>query len=277
MPDSPSLRALQRRFHELVTAAEGVPLLVDEGRVTVSELDAMVRGDTRLAAAQRLDIYANMYFFRIRDVLRDDHPKLVALIGDDAFHNLATDFLAAHPPEHFSLRNAGRKLPRFLDGHALIEPFPFIADLARLERQRLEVFDAADAELLTMESLRARAPATFAALSLELVPAQARVSARFAVDEAWQALDEGQPLPSLPPCPTELVVWRAEPMIYHRRLNSDEEALWPLLVAGVSFGVLCERLSERHPHEDVAPIAFQLLASWVEEGLLTSDGEGEAE
>jgi hypothetical protein len=277
MPDSPSLRALQQRFHALVTAPESVPTLLDKGRVTVAELGELVRGDARLPAAERLDIYANMYFFRIRDVLRDDYPQLVALIGDDAFHNLATDFLAVHPPTHFSLRNAGLPLPQFLDGHALGERFPFIADLARLERQRLEVFDAADAPLMTMESVRARPPDSFAALPLQLMPAQARVSARFAVDEAWQVLDEGQPLASLPPCPTELLVWRVDPMVYHRRLNADEAALWPLLAGGVSFGVLCERLTERHPDAEVAPIAFQLLASWVEEGLLLSDDEGEAE
>lgn len=268
-----SLRDVQRRFHELVTAPESVHKTLASRGSSVEELGRIIRGDGVLSAADRLDIYANMYFFRIRDVLRDDYPKVLALVGDDEFHNLATDYLAAHAPDHFSLRNAGKRLPDFIAGHRLSEQCSHLADLARLERERLEVFDAADAETLTMDELRARPPETFASLALELIPAHGTFETQFPVDEIWQALEDEQPPPAIAPQKTRFVVWRAEPMIYHRPLGDDEQALWPLLAGGVSFGVVCERLSERHPHEDVAPIAFQLLAAWVEEGLLRREEE----
>jgi hypothetical protein len=267
------LRELQRRFFELVTAPEDVPATLAKRQLPVESLHEILRGDEKLSPAARLDIYANMYFFRIRDVLRDDYEKVVKLVGDEAFHNLVTDYLVAHPPRHFSLRNAGRALPEFLRAHPLAEHRPYLADLARLERERIEVFDAADCATLDMESLRTRAPETFASLELQLIPACTTIAAEFAVDEAWQALDEDREPPALSRAPSTFAVWRNEPMTYHRALGPDEAALWPLLAGGVSFGIVCDRLTERHADEDVAPLAFQLLATWVNEGLLRAEEE----
>ena len=73
--------------------------------------------DAKLSAVDRLDVYANMYFFRMLDVLRDDYAKVVAVVGDDAFHNLVTDYLVACRPAHPSLREVGARLPGFLARH----------------------------------------------------------------------------------------------------------------------------------------------------------------
>ena len=73
-------------------------------------LAGVVSGDERLDPVQRLDIYANMYFWRLLDILRGDYSALVAVLGDDAFHNLVTDYLLACPSTHPSVRNVGARL-----------------------------------------------------------------------------------------------------------------------------------------------------------------------
>ena len=144
-------------------------------------------GDERLSAVERLDIYANMYFFRIRDVLRDELAKTAALLGDDAFHDLVTDYLVACPPSHPSLREAGARLPGFLATHALGAERPWLAELARLERTRLELHDGPDAAPLSEEAVR-RVPAeALGALSLRLVPCHALLDDRFGVAAMWRA------------------------------------------------------------------------------------------
>jgi hypothetical protein len=285
-----SLRELQAHFFALITAPEGVgPGLRGLG-MSAAELERFVASDERKTAVERLDIYANMYFFRIRDALAELMPKLPAAMGELAFHNLVTDYLLEHPSTHPSLRNIGRQLPDFLDRErrrsfgGTAERPGWLADLARLEWARLDVFDAADAATLTMERLRTLPPDDFAGLPLALVPACRRVPVRFAVDELWQALGDESELPAPARSPRTLLVWRAGGDVLHRALDPTEAEALVLVqapqrlqaaldkVEGVSFGHVCDWLVERSPNENdenrAAQAAFQLLAQWATDGIL---------
>jgi len=75
------LKQLQSILYRLITAASGVAeglaaekRLVAEGGMPAGGLDALVLGDDRLSAEDRVDIYANMYFYRLLDVLKEDFP-----------------------------------------------------------------------------------------------------------------------------------------------------------------------------------------------------------
>ena len=48
-----------------------------------------------------------MYFYRILDVLKEDFPATLAVLGADNFHNLVTGYLIEYPPQHFSISYAG--------------------------------------------------------------------------------------------------------------------------------------------------------------------------
>ncbi len=171
MSDGPALAELQRRFFELVTGPQGIAQELARRGIPEPELAAIIAGDARASAVERLDVYANMYFFRILEVLRADYPKLAAVVGAETFHDLATDYLQAHPSRHPSLRFVGAALPDFLARHALGATRAWLAELAALEWARVDVFDRADAEVLAHAALSALAPEAFAALALAPVPA----------------------------------------------------------------------------------------------------------
>ena len=117
---TPSLTQTQRLLWQLLTAPEGAGAGL--AQLTPAERavgEAFVRGDDRLSATERIDVYADMYFYRIRDSLKEDFVTLHAVIGEARFHNLITDYLLAYPPSHFSLRYAGQHVPAFLQTHAL--------------------------------------------------------------------------------------------------------------------------------------------------------------
>ena len=181
-------------FWDLITAPEGVlpglEALVRDGRATPAALDEMIAGDERLPASERLDIYANMYFFRLLDCLREDFPRLAAALGEDRFHNLATDYLLAHPSEHPSLRYLGRRLPEFLAGHALAMDSACLADLARLEWTRADLFDAADARTLTRDDLARPAQESAGDLPLRAVPAFRLLRLDHDAPRLWRELRE---------------------------------------------------------------------------------------
>ncbi len=96
-----------------------------------------------LSAEERVDIYANMYFYRLLEVLQEDFPATLAMIGAERFHNLITGYLIEYPPAHFSISYAGKSSRGFHSATIrLREEFPFLADLAQMERALIEVFHA---------------------------------------------------------------------------------------------------------------------------------------
>ena len=226
------------------------------------ELEQIVRSDERRSAVERLDIYANMYFYRILDVLRDLFPKLVAAVGDTPFHNLVTDYLLKYPSSHPSLRNVGARLAQYLDEHGDRDRL-WLADLARLEWARHDVFDLGDAEPLTMERLRARDPSAFATLALPLIPASAVLRVKYAVEECWDD-------PSQPPSAGRktLLVWRQHGDVFHRATEEREAAAVAMLQRGTTFGLICEWLGGELPESEAPQAAFALLAQWATDELI---------
>jgi hypothetical protein len=269
--NGPALAELQRRFFELVTGPEGVSKEMEARGVPEGELAAIIAGDARASAALRLDVYANMYFFRILDVLRSDYPKLLAVVGDDAFHNLATDYLQSHPSRHPSLRFVGAALPGFVARHALAAARPWLGALAALEWARVDVFDRADALVLTHEALAAIEPEAFAEIALAPVPAAALVPAAWAVEETWRAIEAGQAprAPAGASAAHAVFVWRRGVTVQHRAVEAPERGGLELLLARTTFGALCTALGEELDSEEAAAqLAVQLLGRWLADELL---------
>jgi len=262
------LAETQARFAALVTARNDVAAIVARDADARAAVDAMVAGDSRLSAAERLDVYADMYFIRIHDVLREEAPRTAAALGAESFHALVTDYLIACPPGHPSLREVGARLPDYLAGHPLAARRPWLAELARLERARLEVFDGPDDAPVSIASLREVPPEGFGALRFHLIRAQRMLDNRFAIAAAWRAEDAD----ASPPVETAetLIVWRRDVDVFHRAVDADE-AVWLRRLAtgdGVLFAGLCATLAETRSDEAAAARAFELLARWTSEGLL---------
>ena len=278
MPETPpSLRELERVLFALIRGPDGVPAALKANRFSRRRLGALIDFDDRLGPAGRAAIYADMYFLRLQEVLRETFPKLRAVLGDDDFGALCIDYLDACPSRHPSLRFLGNRLAAFLaapaDAHPRTPELPaWAADLAALEWARHDVFDAADAPLWTIAELQALAPAEFATLPLRLAPGQRRVAVNHAVEEVWRALQKHQPAGGAPPRAGSLLVWRQETIVYHRRLDVPEAALLDQLAAGTSFGAICEQIAGQA--SDPAAVAFKLLARWISDGLLVRSPVG---
>jgi hypothetical protein len=263
------LAELQRRFWKLVSAPETVDKALPElarADPDIAPVSSWIRASGEEAAQARLNIYANMYFFRLLGVLRDDYPCLVKLIGDDRFHNLVTTYLQVCPSDNPSIRHVGGRLPGFLAGHDIGEPAA--ADLARLEWERGLAFDAADGPELEAAALAATPAERWGELRFALVPSYRGFEVASQVHLLWQALDRDQEVPALSPRPTEILVWRRGFTVYHRTAAQGERRLLEMVAAGAPFAVLCEELHQAHGDAAVTA-AFQLLKSWIDQGILS--------
>ena len=265
------LAEVESLFYELVTARDSVAATVAaRGAEMRRAVEEMVAGDARLPAIARLEIYADMYFVRIHDVLGEEFAKTAAALGAAAFHGLVLDYLDARRPEHPSMREAGARLPAFLATHPTTARRPWLADLARLERARLEMVDGADAETLTLEALRTVLPERFAALLLLLVPSHALFATRFDVVPIWRSDEPGAAVPEA--SPSALLVWRRELDVLHRAVDGEEADWLRRLEAGeVTFGELCDGLGRGRTDEAAATRAFELVGRWASDALLRAD------
>jgi len=272
---SPTLAEVQRLLRRLITAPSGVrPALEGEGDPDGTALATVIHGDARLSAVERLDVYANAYFFRILEVLQKDYPALEASVGYDRFHNLITTYLAAHPPTCFSLRYAGERLAAFIAHHAdaaaVRDEFPWAADLAALDWAIVDAFDAEDVPPLGRENLARIPPDRWGDLRFTLDPSVRLLRARWPVNRIREASDAERPLPSIAAAETALCVWRRDERVFHRSLDPLEAHCLERLSGGATFGTLCERVALAIGESETPARALALLTGWIEGGLLSS-------
>lgn len=285
---SSDLHATLSLFAELVMAERSVSETLQARGQAPAALAAVIAEDERLSAAERLDIYAHMYFYRIHDVLAEYLPRTARALGEDAFWNLLTGYLQRFPSRHPSLRYVGQDLATFArEDEPWSSTWPWLGDLVALEWARVDVFDRGDADVLTLLDVQACDPAALPTLSLRLIPAATVVHTSFAVEETWRTLGD-KATDALPRTvePGEasgaveavvaapeaqarsLLVWRKDLAIHHRPLDEEERPLALYLQRGFSFGELCDRLAASRTAEAAAAAAVTLTVRWIGEGLL---------
>ena len=264
------LQATQTLFWQLITAPPGAEAGAAElrarGALESDGLDFFVRGDERLGAAARLDVYANMYFYRLRDCLAEDFPKLSAHVGSDHFHNLVTDYLLRYPSRHPSLRELGRELPRFLASHSIGDLFPAALDLAALEWARVEVFDEVDVEALDVGDLLDCDEAVLRGIpALRVLPVDPR-ALHIWRDGSSSAAEGAEPV--------WVLVFRRDLEVHHRSIDADEaDCLRQLAGPGVGLAELGERIAAGRSEAEAAERLAELLGHWAANRILTLAGD----
>jgi hypothetical protein len=257
---APSLPELQRLFWQSLAREPGTL----DGRALEPRLVEVIAPSATLGSAERLQIYAGMYFHRLRDALREDFPRLAARLGPAGFDALVAAYVRHHPSGHPSLRDLGRELPDFIARHPRAEMPVFLADLARLEWARVEVFDAPDRQPLTAADLAAVPPEEWPGLRFTAIAALQVVRSEWPVHDIWES-----PTGEHARRPTTVRVWREGWTVYHARVEAEEAQALGHLVAGEPFARLCEAFAHLPPAE-AAGGAAGLLARWLADGLVAS-------
>ena len=261
------LRELQLRMAAAVTGAPaGASARVD---ALDPALLALVSHREGLGPGQRLDIYADMYRTRLVDVLREDFPRVAALLGEAEFRALADRYLARHPSTHPSVRYVGGRFADFVAGEAALPQF--LADLARLEWARVEVFDAPDAEPLRLSDLESLPASGWPTLRLRPIPACLVIDCVWPVHEIWAAAADlsWRHASADRPEATTIRVWREGWSVSHAAMGDLERQVFPLLEVAEPFAQLCAAGDGGLEPGAAAREVGRLLMRWLEDGLLT--------
>jgi len=136
------------------------------------------------AAAARFRVYRNNFHHGLGRQLAEAYPVVRRLVGADFFQAAASGYVCAEPPRSRSLALYGAGFPAFLERFAPAAALPYLADVARLERARLEALHAADASPLPPRGLKALAGDD---ARPQRHPASRLVTSRHPVFDIWTA------------------------------------------------------------------------------------------
>lgn len=251
-----TLAETQAAFHALATRAADPPSAAEDFLV----------GSPELGAAERVGIYADMYLWRLADALREDYPKLAALLGGERFLALAEAYARQHPSDRPDLGQFGRRLPAFLRRFPAPERGD-LADLAALEWARSEVFFEAPATHAGRDALAGLGPEAFLDARLELVPAFRLLVLDHDAAAVWRLLERGEPAGPPLPGPVAVAVWRAGFDVFHARVDLDEALALEAAGRGEPMARVCAAFGRA---TDPAGAAFAALASWLDEGWVAA-------
>ncbi len=238
-------------------------------------LAAVIRGDDRMASADRVAIYAGMYVARLHEVMKEDYPATAAVLGQ-SFAEIVREYLVAYPPKKPSVFFAGQSFPAFLRSHPICRRMPYLADLAALERAMVEVFVAPDVAPLDEAALRAISAADWPRLRMRTVSALRLFEVQWRVAALLRDVQSGR-RPKKPRRGKKfLLVWRIGGRVYFRETDAAEAAALKLLGRGATFDRVCEKLAGARRDAGSVKFIMATLRRWLREGVIARLGPSPA-
>lgn len=245
------------------------------GEGALEETAALVQGGP-LEPADRVGIYAEMYWLRMRDALRSDYPLVLRILGEEAFDVLVARHVRRRPSIHYSLGRLGVGVADTLR-EAPMEQKPWLEDLAALEWARAESFVAVDAPVLSAAELSGMTEDSFTRAKLVASPSLRLVRLSYDLRSVWRALEADGPseVPGAPgvleglEVPEEVVpvvVWRKGFEVFHVAVGAEEARALSGVLGGQDIPSVCEAFADGP--EPVAA-AFQAIGSWIAEGMMS--------
>lgn len=235
-------------------------------------IEAHVVGTERVPIATRLGIYGDGYCARLVEALQANFPVLTELLGEADFEKLGTAYVRSHDSPFYTIRYYGNALADFLASDSEYEGAPVLAELARWEWAMSEVFDAADADSISVSDLATVAPDEWADLRFELHPAVRSLTLAWNAPQIWKAVSDGADVPEVAFSPESVqwLLWRQDLRTYFRSLQPGEAQALEAAREGQSFGELCAVLCDEFGEAQAPATAAGFLRDWVESGLLTA-------
>jgi hypothetical protein len=219
----------------------------------------------------RLAIYQQAYVLRLSEALAINHPVLAAILGEQAFAQLAQEYIARHPSEFKSIRWFGHEFATFILKHHDYKNQPAYAELAHFEWLQTCVFDAADDHIVTLQEIAQIPPDEWGHLVFTIHSSVHRMNLNWNVVAVWQAVIANESPPAFVENARTVpwILWRQNNLNRFSSLPDEEVLYLDALIAGASFAEILHLASEQMPVELAAPHVASLLKGWLDVGLIS--------
>lgn len=221
------------------------------------------------AGEVRVSVYANGYPARVRESLAETYEAVHHVLGDERFLELVQSYALRYPSNDYNINYVGRHLPEFLEGSPLTKDFPFLVDLARLERLIWNAFHAFDGPPLAPGELAGIPMEDWETARIVFQPSVSLMTSRWPVLDIWRlrhSAPEEAAKSNREERPQRILVGRKEDQVRCELLDPDPYRLLEGLLRGESLGALCERLAEETAGETLPVTAW--FSRWVQDGLI---------
>ncbi|KIG17080.1 hypothetical protein DB30_03677 [Enhygromyxa salina] len=282
--DTKALAAAQALLWKVICFPTGAADMLESSPASVREAVAQTFAETpNFSRVERLEVYANDYYWRLAGVLEQHFPTVAWMLGHVQFHNLVTDYVLVSPSREPDLRRYSRDFPSFISQHEAGVKSPELIEVAWIELDRAQVLCVADEQVLT--------PADLATIPLDAWPQLRFVAGKTVRLRAttrpfspmFTMCREGQSLELArrhhPSSLGHTLIWRRDLTVCHRDLEASEAAALQALLEGKCFLEICAAASgaELGADEDAeagdAASPEQVarwLQHWVEVGLIAA-------
>jgi hypothetical protein len=231
------------------------------------EIGRVILPSKTLTSVERVGVYQGMYLLRMVEALENDYPALAHFLGQDAFADLVTDYVAAHPSRSYTLNRLGEALPEFIRTARGIRKKAFAADLARLERAVTEVFDAERSPSWPAREIEKLPQDAWPDAVLLPIAAFRVLAFSYPVNAYFQSVkDENHDHPDVGRKPSWVVVWRKDYEVWRLNLNKDAYEFLRALAGGRPFGKAVAATARRL-QGDAGEQLFRWLRDWIAEGM----------
>ena len=275
MPDKSSeLDRMERWMQAVFTHPDGAEAGLRGAQAkacypTASEtLDELVLPSKNLTSTERVSIYANMYYWRLIDILADDFPTVAHLLGPEQFKVVVKEFLEKHPSTSYTLNLLGCGFPEFIKAEAGELPHrDFIAAVARVERAIEDVFDEKYAEPVTLDELGSLLQEELVDIQLQIIPALRLLELDYPVNEYITAVREDRHMDIPLPAKSYVAVYRSNYRPLRVDLDSQRYALLLALQQGKSLLEALESSMSASDSDGLAASLEDWFRDWSADGL----------
>lgn len=170
-----------------IRRSPGTGSLPGQADLAAALLDPERAAPAGLTPTARLAVYRNNVVVSLVDALAAAYPATLALVGDRFFRAAAGVYVRAEPPRSPVIIAYGDGFPDFLAGFAPAARYPFLADVARLERLWGEAYHAAEATPQPIAALGAIAEVDLPPTRIALHPSTRLLRSRWPVASLWAA------------------------------------------------------------------------------------------
>ncbi len=263
---SPDLLRVQRSIREALTDPRGVREAVKARPGTLLWITDAPPSD----ATTRLSVYGDGYFLRLLEALTSDFPAVKRSLGEGDFQVLAADYLERTWSRSPSLADLGEDFPRFVSRHPLAGRYPFLPDLAKLERGVMTRLYAERLPPLDPEVVAAVPPGDWPRVRLILDPTVMLLKVSWPVERLWRRRD-------LPPeaggrrlrraFARWLLIFRDETWVRVADISREEWETLRRIKEGARLGRVLARASKSPGRPDTVAVR-RWFSAWVEGGLV---------
>ncbi|SFA84925.1 MULTISPECIES: DUF2063 domain-containing protein [unclassified Pseudomonas] len=218
--------------------------------------------------ASRFAVYRNNVHSSLINALAAAYPVTLQLVGDAFFRAMAGLYAQAHPPTSPLMSEYGSAFACFIETFEPAASVPYLADMARLERLRVQAYHAADEHPLDQQTVlqALQGQAELGELRLQWHPSLATLDSAYGVVALWAAHQTEGGLENLDP-------WQAQSALVLRQgLEVKVFAVSPAAVAFINSlarGATLENAVERALEADAQFDLHQCLALLISHNAIT--------